>query len=62
LKTSITGITPELTFDYCVGLNLRPGHAHNGASTITMQLARLRYHLRTRTLSGKFVQIVRALN
>src|SRR5437899_4250680 len=42
-------------------LNLRPGLAHNGASTITMQLARLRYHLRTRTLSGKFVQIVRAL-
>jgi penicillin-binding protein 1C len=42
-------------------LNLRPGHAHNGASTITMQLARLRYHLRTRTLRGKLVQIVRAL-
>src|SRR5438034_2632281 len=42
-------------------LNLRPGHAHNGASTITMQLARLRYHLCTRTLGGKFVQIVRAL-
>ncbi|HEY5992426.1 MAG TPA: penicillin-binding protein 1C [Candidatus Udaeobacter sp.] len=42
-------------------LNLRPGHAQNGASTITMQLARLRYHLRTRTLSGKFIQIVRAL-
>jgi penicillin-binding protein 1C len=42
-------------------LNLRPGHAHNGASTITMQLARLRYHLRTRTLGGKLVQIVRAL-
>jgi penicillin-binding protein 1C len=42
-------------------LNLRPGHAHNGASTITMQLARLRYHLRTRTIGGKFVQIVRAL-
>src|SRR6266516_3163787 len=42
-------------------LNLRPGHAQNGASTITMQLARLRYHLRTRTLGGKFVQIVRAL-
>ena len=42
-------------------LNLRPGHAHNGASTITMQLARLRYHLRTRTVGGKFVQIVRAL-
>jgi len=42
-------------------LNLRPGDAHNGASTITMQLARLRYHLHTRTLGGKFVQIVRAL-
>src|SRR6478672_31742 len=42
-------------------LNLRPGHAQNGASTITMQLARLRYHLYTRTLGGKFVQIVRAL-
>ena len=42
-------------------LNLRPGGAHSGASTITMQLARLRYHLCTRTLGGKFVQIVRAL-
>src|SRR5437899_3940928 len=42
-------------------LNLRPGLAHNGASTITMQLARLRYHLCTRTPGGKFVQIVRAL-
>jgi penicillin-binding protein 1C len=42
-------------------LNLRAGGAHSGASTITMQLARLRYHLCTRTLSGKFVQIVRAL-
>ena len=42
-------------------LNLRGGGAHSGASTITMQLARLRYHLCTRTLGGKFVQIVRAL-
>src|SRR5216110_1146598 len=42
-------------------LNLGAGGAHSGASTITMQLARLRYHLRTRTLGGKFVQIVRAL-
>src|SRR5206468_7136935 len=41
-------------------LNLRPGHAHNGASTITMQLARLRFHLCTRMLGGEFVQIVRA--
>ncbi len=42
-------------------LSLRAGGAHSGASTITMQLARLRFHLPTRTLSGKFVQIVRAL-
>ena len=33
----------------------------SGGSTITMQLARLRFHLQTRTLGGKFVQIVRAL-
>jgi len=37
------------------------GGAHSGASTITMQLARLRYHLCTRTLGGKFLQIIRAL-
>src|SRR4029077_21095751 len=42
-------------------LYLRAGGAHSGASTITMQLARLRYHLCTRTLGGKFVQIIRAL-
>ena len=41
--------------------SLRPGGAHSGASTITMQLARLRYHLSTRTFRGKFAQIVRAL-
>src|SRR5256884_7930294 len=41
--------------------NLRPGGAHSGASTITMQAARLRYHLATRTPSGKFVQIIRAI-
>jgi penicillin-binding protein 1C len=32
-----------------------------GGSTITMQLARLRFHLHTRTVSGKFAQILRAL-
>ena len=32
-----------------------------GASTITMQLARLRYGLRTRTVRGKLVQMWRAL-
>ncbi len=42
-------------------LYLRAGSTHSGASTITMQLARLRYHLCTRTLGGKLVQIIRAL-
>src|SRR5256885_1244429 len=37
------------------------GGARTGASTITMQLARLRFHLQTRTPIGKFIQIVRAL-
>ncbi len=32
-----------------------------GGSTITMQLARLRFHLRTRTFSGKGMQMLRAL-
>jgi penicillin-binding protein 1C len=32
-----------------------------GASTITMQLARLRYHLHTRTVAGKLRQIMYAL-
>jgi penicillin-binding protein 1C len=35
--------------------------ATTGGSTITMQLARLRFHLHTRTVSGKLQQIVRAL-
>src|SRR3982750_488824 len=34
---------------------------HAGASTITMQVARLRYHLQTRTVAGKLRQIVYAL-
>ncbi len=33
-----------------------------GASTITMQLARLHYHLNTRTIAGKLVQIVAAIH
>jgi penicillin-binding protein 1C len=37
------------------------GHARAGASTITMQLARLRFHLHTRTLRGKLEQMVRAM-
>src|SRR5450432_3501435 len=37
------------------------GHPRAGASTITMQLARLRFHLQTRTLGGKLRQILYAL-
>ena len=38
------------------------GHpGRGGASTVTMQLARLRYGLHTRTAGGKFVQMFRAL-
>jgi penicillin-binding protein 1C len=33
-----------------------------GASTITMQLARLHYHLNTRTIAGKLAQIVAAIH
>src|SRR5207237_161671 len=32
-----------------------------GGSTITMQLARLRFHLHTRTILGKLTQIIRAI-
>src|SRR5882757_5538072 len=37
------------------------GQTRAGASTITMQLARLRFHLRTRTVGGKLRQIVYAI-
>jgi penicillin-binding protein 1C len=37
------------------------GHVRAGASTITMQLARMRYHLYTRTFRGKLEQMLRAL-
>ena len=40
---------------------VRSGHPRAGASTITMQLARLRFHLHTRTLGGKLRQILYAL-
>jgi penicillin-binding protein 1C len=40
---------------------LRFHRATTGGSTITMQLARLRVHLHTRTISGKLEQIMRAL-
>jgi penicillin-binding protein 1C len=53
------GVNPVALVRAAFGL--RPDGAHSGASTITMQVARLRYHLSTRTFRGKFVQIVRAL-
>lgn len=53
------GVNPVALVRAAFGL--RPGGAHSGASTITMQVARLRYRLPTRTFRGKFVQIVRAL-
>ena len=34
---------------------------HSGASTISMQVARLRFHLKTRSLLGKLVQMFRAV-
>ena len=37
------------------------GNARIGGSTITMQLARLRWRLDTRTVPGKLVQVLRAL-
>lgn len=37
------------------------GHPEGGASTLTMQVARLRWKLETRSVSGKLVQIFRAL-
>lgn len=43
------------------GFGLVRGGPRTGASTITMQVARLRFHLQTRTPLGKIRQIVRAL-
>src|ERR1700756_3858457 len=43
------------------GFGIVRGGAWTGASTITMQVARLRFHLQTRTPGGKLRQIVRAL-
>src|ERR1700736_3967914 len=43
------------------GFGLLHGQTRTGASTITMPVARLRFHLQTRTPTGKFIQIVRAI-
>jgi len=37
------------------------GHPRSGASTLTMQVARLRFHLHTKSVIGKLAQIYRAL-
>lgn len=37
------------------------GHTAGGASTLTMQVARLRWEMQTRTVGGKFSQIFRAI-
>ena len=44
-----------------VGELMKRGHFGSGASTISMQVARLRFHLRTRSFTGKVTQMVRAL-
>src|SRR5438105_14609976 len=41
--------------------SILPGRARTGGSTITMQVAHLRFHLQTRTIPGKATQILRAL-
>lgn len=53
------GINPLSIFRAC--LEMIKGGRRQGASTITMQLARLIYHLDTSTVGGKIQQILRAL-
>ncbi|HEX4083788.1 MAG TPA: penicillin-binding protein 1C [Chthoniobacteraceae bacterium] len=40
---------------------LSDSRIHSGASTISMQVARLRYHLKTRSIRGKLEQMYRAI-
>jgi penicillin-binding protein 1C len=54
------GVNP-LALARCALNLLRFHRVTAGGSTITMQLARLRFHLHTRTISGKLEQIMRAL-
>ena len=55
------GINPVAAWRSAWRYGLGGGHTRAGASTISMQLARLRFGLRTRTLHGKFFQMFRAL-
>jgi penicillin-binding protein 1C len=54
------GVNPVALFR-AAGELLSTGRAHSGGSTITMQVARLRFRLHTRTLSGKLAQIAKAI-
>jgi penicillin-binding protein 1C len=54
------GVNP-LAFARCALDLLRFHRVTAGGSTITMQLARLRFHLHTRNISGKLEQIVRSV-
>src|SRR6266581_5028852 len=54
------GVNP-LALARCALDLLRFHRVTAGGSTITMQLVRLRFHLHTRTISGKLQQIMRAL-
>src|SRR6185295_2961118 len=54
------GVNP-IALGRCAVELIRSGRPIAGGSTITMQVARLRFHLRTRTISGKLTQIVRAV-
>src|ERR1700719_3803971 len=54
------GVNPIALVRCAIDL-VRFHRAMAGGSTITMQVARLRFHLRTRTVLGKLEQILRAL-
>jgi penicillin-binding protein 1C len=54
------GVNP-IALARCVIVLLRFHRPTAGGSTITMQVARLRFHLHTRTVAGKLEQILRAL-
>jgi penicillin-binding protein 1C len=54
------GVNPVALARCAINL-LRFRRATAGGSTITMQVARLRFHLHTRTIAGKLEQIVRAI-
>src|SRR5205807_4636333 len=58
--TKHPGVNP-IALTRCAINLVRFHRATAGGSTITMQVARLRFHLHTRTFSGKLEQILRAL-